>query len=393
MIVILGLLPLWLHAHPVGTVDAVDTVGAPVRNGADRMEVVLPLLEGKRVALVVNQTSLVAGKVHLLDTLQAAGVQVRRLFSPEHGIRGVADAGEAVGNDADARTGIPIVSLYGKNKKPQPGQLQEVDAVVFDLQDVGARFYTYISTLYYVMQACAEQRKELVVLDRPNPCDTIDGPVLDPAFKSFVGMLRIPVLHGCTVGELARMIAGEGWLHTSHPCRLTVVEVTGWKHGQPYSLPVKPSPNLPDDCAIAFYPSLCPFEGTDISVGRGTTFPFRLIGSPVLRSYSFCFTPLPLDGFDKSPLHKGVRCYGLDLRRATPPRGFSLAYVLEFYRQYRSMGKGKTFFARPRMFDLLLGTDRVRHAIEAGEGEEEIRATWQPDLQDYRTMRGRYVLY
>lgn len=246
---------------------------AQVRNGADRLEQLLPMLENKQISLVVNHTSLVNG-VHLLDTLYNRGVQIVQVFAPEHGFRGEADAGEAIHNEKDTRTHVPIISLYGTHKKPQRAQLKQTDVLIFDMQDVGARFYTYISTLFYVMQACAENQKELIVLDRPNPCDYVDGPVLNLKYKSFVGMFPIPVLHGCTIGELAQMINGEGWLGKDLQCQLKVITVENWKHGQPYSLPVKPSPNLPNDQAIALYPSLCPFEGTSVSVGRGTEWPF-----------------------------------------------------------------------------------------------------------------------
>ena len=286
---------------------------ATVRNGADQLEKLLPLLEGKRVSLVVNHTSL-CGKTHLLDTLVSL-VKIVRVFAPEHGFRGDADAGEYIQNGKDTRTGVPILSLYGKNKKPLPSQLTGTDVVVFDIQDVGARFYTYISTLYYVMQACAENQKELIVLDRPNPCDYVDGQVREKADKSFVGMLPIPLLHGCTLGEMAGMINGEGWLGKGLQCRLQVIRVEGWKHGQPYSLPVKPSPNLPNNLSIALYPSLCPFEGTSVSIGRGTTYPFQVIGSPALKDFfQFQFTPRSLKGFDKHPLHQNQACFGLDLR-------------------------------------------------------------------------------
>ena len=258
-----------------------SALSAQIRTGAEQTDRLVRIIGKKRVTLTVNQTSL-CGEIHLADTLMQRGVNIVQLFAPEHGIRGQADAGEKIHDGHDVRTGLSIVSLYGKNKKPQPGQLEKTDAVVFDLQDVGARFFTYISTLYYVMQACAENGKEVIVLDRPNPCDYVDGPVLDLKHRSFVGMLPIPLLHGCTMGELARMINGEGWLGEGKRCRLTVIPVEGWKHGQAYSLPVKPSPNLPDDLSIAFYPSLCPFEGTSVSVGRGTQFPFRVIGSPYL---------------------------------------------------------------------------------------------------------------
>lgn len=232
-------------------------VNPQVRNGADQLDILLPLLKNKRTGLVINQTSR-CGTTPLPDALNTQ-VKLIRIFAPEHGFRGTADAGETIRDGKDIRTGLPIISLYGKNKKPLPEQLQDLDVMVFDIQDVGARFYTYISTLYYVMQACAEQGKEVIVLDRPNPCDYVDGPVLRPNWKSFVGMLPVPVLHGCTVGELAQMINGEGWLGKNLSCQLTVIPVKGWKHGQPYSLPVKPSPNLPNDRAIALYPSLCPF--------------------------------------------------------------------------------------------------------------------------------------
>lgn len=370
------------------------TVFSTPRNGAEQLDILLPMLQGKRVTLVVNQTSR-CGSVHLLDTLHYCNVNIVRIFAPEHGFRGNADAGETVKDGRDARTGIHITSLYGKNKKPQAAQLTGTDIIVFDIQDVGARFYTYISTLYYIMQACAENDKEVIVLDRPNPCDYVDGPVLKPEYKSFVGMLPLPILHGCTIGELAQMINGEGWLGNGLTCRLKVIKVKGWQHGQPYSLPVKPSPNLPNDQSIALYPSLCPFEGTDISVGRGTTYPFQVIGSPAQQNAScpFRFTPRALEGFDKNPLHKDRECYGIDLRTAKAPAGFSLYYVIEGYRNYCRAGIGNKFFTRPRWFDLLMGTDQVRKAILRGDSEEEIRTTWQKELTDYRNIRNKYLLY
>lgn len=394
-----------------------------IRNGADQLDILLPLLKNKRTGLVINQTSR-CGTTPLPDALNTQ-VKLIRIFAPEHGFRGTADAGETIRDGKDIRTGLPIISLYGKNKKPLPEQLQDLDVMVFDIQDVGARFYTYISTLYYVMQACAEQGKEVIVLDRPNPCDYVDGPVLRPNWKSFVGMLPVPVLHGCTVGELAQMINGEGWLGKNLSCQLTVIPVKGWKHGQPYSLPVKPSPNLPNDRAIALYPSLCPFEGTSVSIGRGTEYPFQVIGSPYTNAFSFQFTPRSLEGFDKNPLHKDRICYGVDFRdqTATPasgshtsrattngtlpeeaerdlPQGFSLKYILEFYRLYRAKAaKDKTFnaekefFTRPSWFDLLMGTDQVRRDILQGKTEKEIRQSWQPALEKYKDIRKKYLLY
>lgn len=365
-----------------------------LRTGAEQTEKLLPLLNGKRVALVVNQTSIVGRQqTHLLDTLLALKVDVRKVFAPEHGFRGKADAGETVSNGRDAKSGLPLLSLYGKNKKPTPGQLADIDVVVFDIQDVGARFYTYISTMHYVMEACAENRKPLIVTDRPNPCDYVDGPIREPNKKSFVGMHAIPVLHGCTVGELARMINGEGWLKGGRKCELTVLPVEGWKHRQPYSLPVKPSPNLPNDQSIALYASLCLFEGTAISVGRGTHMPFQVIGSPDMPNRSFRFTPQALEGFDKNPMYKGKNCYGLDLRRVPAPQGLTLKYVIECYHAYKQAGKADAFFTRPNWVDLLMGTSSVRQAIICGKDEINIRKDWQPSLDAYKKMREKYLLY
>lgn len=374
---------------------AVLQTTAQVKNGADRLEELLPLLENKRISLVVNQTSLVQN-VHLLDTLYNKGVHITQVFAPEHGFRGDADAGEFIKNGKDYRTQVPIISLYGKNKKPQPAQLQQTDIVIFDIQDVGARFYTYISTMFYVMQACAENNKELIILDRPNPCDYIDGPVLDMKYKSFVGMLPIPVLHGCTIGELAQMINGEGWLGNNLQCPLKVITIEDWKHGQPYSLPVKPSPNLPNDQAIALYPSLCPFEGTSVSVGRGTDFPFQIIGSPTTKNLKFRFMPHSMKGSDKHPLHQDTYCYGLNLSsEKNIPKGFSLQYVIQFYNYFQNLTKHaeKEFFTRPHWFDLLTGTNQVRLDILKNKTEEQIRSAWQKKLNQYKEIRKKYLLY
>lgn len=374
---------------------AVLQTTAQVKNGADRLEELLPLLENKRISLVVNQTSLVQN-VHLLDTLYNKGVHITQVFAPEHGFRGDADAGEFIKNGKDYRTQVPIISLYGKNKKPQPSQLQQTDIMIFDIQDVGARFYTYISTMFYVMQACAENNKELIILDRPNPCDYVDGPVLDMKYKSFVGILPIPILHGCTIGELAQMINGEGWLGNNLQCPLKVITIEDWKHGQPYSLPVKPSPNLPNDQAIALYPSLCPFEGTSISVGRGTDFPFQIIGSPTTKNLKFRFMPHPMKGSDKHPLHQDTYCYGLNLSsEKNIPKGFSLLYVIQFYNYFQNLTKHaeKEFFTRPHWFDLLMGTNQVRLDILKNKTEEQIRSAWQKKLNQYKEIRKKYLLY
>lgn len=368
-------------------------LNAQIRNGAEQTEKLIPLLKGKRTALVVNQTSVVGNThTHLLDTLLSLGIEVRKVFAPEHGFRGQADAGETVKNGRDIKSNLPILSLYGKNKKPTSAQLSDIDIVVFDIQDVGARFYTYISTMHYVMEACAENNKQLIVTDRPNPCDYVDGPIREASKKSFVGMHPIPILHGCTVGELAQMINGEGWLQGQKKCKLTVIPIEGWKHGTPYSLPIKPSPNLPNDQSIALYASLCPFEGTSVSVGRGTTMPFQVYGSPVLAS-SYSFTPQSLPGFDKNPLHKDTPCYGKDLRKAEAPQGLTLSYVIDAYLAYHKAGKADAFFTRPSWFDLLMGTDKVRLAIIAGKDEATIRSTWQEELNRYKEMRKKYLLY
>lgn len=385
--------PVWLFILILSVCSMqLNAQETALKTGAEQTERYLPLLKGKNIALVVNQTSVIGkDKVHLLDKLLNCGVSIKKVFAPEHGFRGNADAGETVKNGKDSKTGIPIISLYGNNKKPNAEQLKDIDLVIFDIQDVGARFYTYISTMHYVMEACAEHGKELIVLDRPNPCDYVDGPVMQTAFRSFVGMDAIPLLHGCTVGELAQMINGEGWLKsTPKQCRLTVILVQGWKHGQPYSLPVKPSPNLPNDRAIALYPSLCLFEATTISVGRGTIYPFQVLGAPNKKYGTFTFTPKSLPGFDKNPMHKNKVCYGIDLRSITTKQGLTLSYFLDFYKK---SGQGAAFFSRPRWFDLLMGNDKVRKEIISGKNEQEIKAGWTKELNAYKSIRKKYLLY
>lgn len=367
--------------------------GAPLKLGAERMEVVTRLLKGKQVGLVVNQTSVIEdGQVHLLDALLAKGIDVKKVFAPEHGFRGIEDAGQDVSDSRDLKTGIPIISIYGKNKKPSAQQLEGLDVVVFDIQDVGARFYTYISTMHYVMEACAENDKEFIVLDRPNPNDFIDGPVRQKGLESFVGVDPIPVLHGLTVGELAWMINEEGWLNsTPDSCKLKVVKMENWRHGDPYWLPVKPSPNLPNDQSIRLYPSLCFFEATNVSVGRGTFFPFQVIGYPDKKYGEFSFTPVPLTGLDTNPLQKNKTCYGVDLRELPFEGGLTLRFFLEFYKM---AGKDQAFFfSRPAWFDLLAGTKQLRYQIVRGMNEKEIKASWQPELDKYRKMRKKYLLY
>jgi len=349
-----------------------------------------PLLKGKRVGCVVNQTSEIDG-ICLVDSLLRGGIDVVRLFAPEHGFRGDADAGEKINNGIDETTGLSVVSLYGTNKKPTAEQLKGLDCVVFDIQDVGVRFYTYISTLHYVMEACAENGVRLMVLDRPNPNgDYVDGPVLDLKYRSFVGMEPIPVVYGLTIGELALMINGEGWLKNGVKCQLTVVEMANYDRQQHYDLSVKPSPNLPNEISIRLYPSLCFFEATDISVGRGTGFPFQVAGYPDEKYGTFKFKPMSIAGMAKSPMHENKDCFGVDLRQESVNHRFTLQYLLSFYQKWTS---NKPFFTNRKFFNLLAGNELLISQIESGLSEEEIRASWQADLNKYLTIRQHYLIY
>ncbi|MFZ6013918.1 MAG: exo-beta-N-acetylmuramidase NamZ family protein [Bacteroidota bacterium] len=360
----------------------------PMMVGAGQLDMLTRKLSGKRVALVVNHTALV-GKTHLADTLKSKGITPQKIFAPEHGFRGTADAGEHVKDAIDVKTGLPVISLYGSNRKPTPEQLADVDLLIFDIQDVGVRFYTYISTLHYVMEACAEQGKKLMVLDRPNPNGGyVDGPVLQLSLKSFVGMHPLPVVHGLTVGELAMMINGEGWLAQGKKCDLEVITVKNWKHQDAYSLPARPSPNLPNDQAIKLYPSLCLFEGTVISVGRGTETPFQIIGNPELRNMPFQFTPVSIDGMAKNPPFENKTCYGLDLRSVAVQPKFTLEYLIDMYSAYPDKDK---FFNN--FFDKLAGNTELKQQIKDGLTEEAIRETWKKDLEAYKQLRAKYLLY
>ncbi len=361
--------------------------------GAEQTEEYLPMLKGKKVGLIINQTSTLGeNNTHLLDTLISEGIEVTTIFAPEHGFRGNADAGEIIKDGKDTKTGLPIISLYGKNKKPSAQQLSDIDILLFDIQDVGARFYTYISTMYYAMQAASENGKMFMVLDRPNPNDHVDGPMLNPRFKSFVGALPLPVLHGLTVGELALMIQGEGWVEAKNSDDwLKVIKMSNWQHGQPYSLPIKPSPNLPNDQSIRLYAALCLFEGTNISVGRGTYFPFQVVGYPSEALGEFSFTPIAMVGSDKNPLQKDKLCYGLDLRANRDIAGFDLSTILYFRDNWPPTAG--PMITRTSFFDLLAGTDQLRKQISQGMTEEEIRQTWEKDLENYRQTRSKYLLY
>jgi uncharacterized protein YbbC (DUF1343 family) len=364
-----------------------------ITNGAEKMGDYLPFLKDKKVALVVNQTALV-GKRHLVDTLLSLGIQVKVIFAPEHGFRGDHSAGEKVLSTKDEKTGLPIISLYASNKKPKPENLKGIDVVIFDIQDVGARFYTYISTLHYVMEACAELKKELLILDRPNPNGFyVDGPVLDTAFRSFVGMHPVPIVHGCTIAEYANMINGELWLKNKVKCKVKNVLVRNYTHEYSYKLPVRPSPNLPNMSSIYLYPSLFLFEGTNFSLGRGTDKPFECIGKPGLTVGDYTFTPITIPGVADKPIHENKLCRGFLLsdfgNNVAPVAGeLNLSWLIQLYKEDTSKG---TFFIP--FFDKLAGTSVLRKQIIAGKSEAEIRKSWQPALIRYKKMRAKYLLY
>ena len=362
------------------------------KNAADRPELYLPLLKNKTVAIVANQTSLLADKTHLVDFLVQNNIKIKHIFAPEHGFRGTADAGEHVKNGIDTKTGLPIISLYGDNKKPKPEQLQGVDIVLFDIQDVGVRFYTYISTLTYVMEAAAENGKEIIVLDRPNPHDGYtDGPVLKEKWTSFVGLHKVPVVYGLTIGEYGKMVNGEKWMKNAVQVKYTLIPMLNYHKNKRYPISEKPSPNLPNDQSINLYPSLCFFEGTQVSVGRGTDFPFQVYGSPWLKNQEFSFTPKPTSGA-KDPFLNGKICFGKDLRQFPEIKGkLDLSFVIDAYQNFDK--KTQDFFLKNLWFDTLAGTDELRKQIISGTPETEIRKSWQKDLENFEKIRRKYVLY
>ena len=360
--------------------------------GNELMEEYLPLIEGKKVGFVGNHTSLI-GKTHLVDSFLTLGVNVVKVFSPEHGFRGTADAGEKVNNEIDAKSGLSIISLYGSNKKPSAKQLKGIDILVFDIQDVGVRFYTYISTLHYVMEAAAEQNIQVIVLDRPNPNGHyIDGPILEKKHSSFVGLHPVPVVHGMTIGEYAEMINGEKWLKNGILCDLKVIDCRNYSHQKEYMVSVPPSPNLPNMNAIYLYPSLCFFEGTPISIGRGTESPFQQLGHPSLINFEYSFIPGPTIGA-KNPKLKGKKCYGVDLtnQEKVSPRNWKkldLSYLIECYKMYPKKDEYFTDF-----FNLLAGNSGLKEAIKAGKTAPEIRSTWKSGLEKYQLMSEKYLRY
>nr|WP_242085440.1 DUF1343 domain-containing protein [Aestuariivivens sediminis] len=373
---------------------------SPIIVGANQTESYLPLLKSKRVGIVANPTSVIFTQeptpgsktyVHIVDSLLALNINIIKVFSPEHGFRGTADAGEVVKDGVDVKTNIPIVSLYGNNKKPSPEQLEGLDIVIFDIQDVGVRFYTYISTMHYIMEACAEANIPVLILDRPNPNGHyIDGPTLDPKNKSFLGMHPIPLVHGMTIGEYAQMINGEKWLKNEIQCRITIIPVKNYNHQTPYSLPVRPSPNLPNDQAIKLYPSLGLFEGTNINAGRGTAYQFQCYGAPFLNKETFTFNYTPTENFGaKNPKHKNELCYGEDLRNEKISGKMSLKWIMKSY--WNANDKSLVF--NTANFTKHAGTDKLQQQIEAGLAEEDIRATWREDIEAFTKVRKQYLLY
>lgn len=362
--------------------------------GASQTEKYIAQLANKKIALLVNQTAQING-IALVDTLKKRGLTITTIFGPEHGFRGTADAGEKVGNYTDEKTGIPVISLYGAKEAPSKEDLKNIDILVFDIQDVGARFYTYSITLFKTMQACAHADVPILVLDRPNPiANFIDGPILENAFKSGVGQLPIPIAHGLTMGEFAKMVNGQKWLKNGVKCKLEVIKNANYNHWKPYILPVKPSPNLPNNLAIYLYPSLCLFEGTCISMGRGTLFPFQVIGHPLLKdSYNFSFTPISIKGMSKTPPLENQVCYGIDFRKTSEQqiknrKQLDIALLLKIYSQYPD----KENFFTP-FFNKLAGNATLMAQIKSGKTETEIRATWAASLNAYKTMRKKYLLY
>ncbi|WP_241489623.1 exo-beta-N-acetylmuramidase NamZ domain-containing protein [Lacinutrix algicola] len=381
----------------------------PVKNnntlviGANQTNAYLKLLKGKRVGVVANQTSVVFKNeidlsqtdnndnyIHLVDSLISNKIDVKKVFAPEHGFRGKADAGEVVKDGIDTKTSLPIISLYGKNKKPSAEQLKNLDVVIFDIQDVGARFYTYISSLHYVMEACAEANIPVIIFDRPNPNGHyVDGPILEKEHKSFIGMHPIPVVHGMTIGEYAQMINGEGWLENNLKCELTVITMKNYNHELAYSLPIKPSPNLPNDIAINLYPSLCFFEGTNISAGRGTELQFQIYGSPFLPKSKFEFIPQPNFG-SKYPKYKNELCNGYNLTTTPKLKALDLSYLINAYNATRDKSK---FFLSNGFFSKLAGTKKLQKQIEAGESIDNIKATWKDGLDSFNVIRAKYLIY
>ena len=359
---------------------------------ADRPELYLPLLKNKNVIVAANQTSLLKSKKHLVDFLVENNIKIKSIFAPEHGFRGTADAGEHVKSGIDKKTGLPIVSLYGDNKKPKAEYLKGADVILFDIQDVGVRFYTYISTLSYIMEAAAENNVEVIVLDRPNPHDGYtDGPMMRDNWKSFIGLHNVPVVYGLTIGEYGKMVNGEKWLKNQIRAKYTLIPMLNYHKQQRYGFSDKPSPNLPNDKSINLYPSLCFFEGTQVSVGRGTDLPFQIYGSPCTKDFTYQFTPKPTEGA-KDPFLNGKLCYGENLSQYSKDlRELNLEWLLKSYKNYKNTEQD--FFLKNLFFDKLAGSDELRKQIVAGKSEKEIKESWKKDLESFEKIRQKYIVY
>lgn len=391
-----------LNKSIIANIDAKNSGRTTIQTGAERTDQYLPYLMGKKnIGMVVNVTSIIDNKSSV-DSLRNLGLRITKIFGPEHGFKSDASNGATVNNSIDTQTGISIISLYGKKLKPSAEDLKDLDILIFDIQDVGARFYTYISTLHYVMEACAENNIELMIFDRPNPNGFyVDGPVLEPQYKSFIGMHPVPIVHGMTIAEYAQMINGQGWLNNGVICKLKIVQMKNYRHDVHYTLPIAPSPNLNDQRAILLYPSLCLFEGTVISLGRGTYTPFQILGNPELSgSYRFHFTPVSIKGMSETPLHQNSMCYGVDLRRypitlLQKSDRLNLSWLLTLYKAYPYKEKFFDYKQNKLMgnFDKLAGTEKLRAQIIAGKSEKEIRQSWEPALSQYKLMRKKYLLY
>jgi uncharacterized protein YbbC (DUF1343 family) len=398
---ILASLCLFAWQGEVNLPVTTPTAETQIKTGADQLEKYISLLQGKQIGIVANQTSVI-GKTSLIDSLKSLGVNIVKIFGPEHGFRGTASAGAVVDDSIDVQTGIRVISLYGKKSKPSKDDLSNVDLMIFDIQDVGARFYTYINLLAKVMEACAENNKELLILDRPNPNGfSVDGPVLDMKLKSGIGMFPIPITHGMTIGELAGIYNGEGWLANKLQCKISVIKVTNYSHDMVYVLPVAPSPNLNTQQSVLLYPSLCLFEGTVISQGRGTHFPFTVLGNPDLKGkYPFSFTPASIKGMSETPLHQNKTCYGIDLRKYDTSEvrktgQINLQWLIEMYKAYPYKDKFFDYRQSKEMgnFDKLAGVTILREQIIAGKSEQEIRQSWEPALSEFKKLRAKYLLY
>jgi uncharacterized protein YbbC (DUF1343 family) len=390
--------------YPTGKINELRQEGdaqKPIVTGADQLSKYIQYLKGKRVAMLANPTTVI-GKKHLVDSLLSLGINIVKVFGPEHGFRGNASAGTKVNDERDEKTGIKAISLYGAKKKPSKEDMADVDIMIYDVQDVGCRFYTYINVLAYVMEACAENGKELLILDRPNPNGyLVDGPVLDMKLKSGIGMFPVPIAHGMTIAEFAQMINGEGWLSGKLKCKLKIVPVANYTHDREYTLPIKPSPNLNTQQSIMLYPSTCLFEGAILNHGRGTQFPFTVLGSPLLKGkYEFSYTPVSIPGMAESPLHMNEVCYGIDLRNydinlLRKSKRINIEWMIELYKAYPDKEK---FFDRTQSkqmgnIDFLAGSYDFKKQIMAGKSVTEIRASWEPGLSNYKKIRKKYLLY